>query len=30
VPAGRVLNPIQTDSNNSKWFKQIENCPHFG
>jgi hypothetical protein len=30
VPAGWVLNLIQTDSTNSKWFKQIQNCPHFG
>jgi hypothetical protein len=30
VPAGRVLNPIQTESNYSKHFKQIQNCPNFG
>jgi hypothetical protein len=30
VPAGRVLNPIQTDSNNSKRFKRIQNCPNSG
>jgi hypothetical protein len=28
VPAGQVLNPIQTDSDNSKWFEQIQNCPN--
>jgi hypothetical protein len=27
VPAGRVLNPIQTKSNYSK---RIQNCPNFG
>jgi hypothetical protein len=30
APAGRVLNPIQTKSNYSKWFKRIQNCPIFG
>jgi hypothetical protein len=30
VPTDRVLNPIQTESNYSKWFKRIQNCPSFG
>jgi hypothetical protein len=30
VSAGRVLNPIQTESNYSKWFKRMQNCPNFG
>jgi hypothetical protein len=30
VPAGRVLNPIQTESNYSKRFIRIQNCPNFG
>jgi hypothetical protein len=30
VSAARVLNPIQTESNYSKWFKRMQNCPNFG
>jgi hypothetical protein len=30
VPTRQVLNPIEMESNYSKRFKRIQNCPNFG